>query len=88
MKRVIPVYVLNNGIYTKTGYNSKSKKNYGVMRECNGKIIRRGRDIPKIYGIRIIIFLVITFLNSKPVFVLQNGIGVIRQHVKLEVSMR
>ena len=70
MKRVIPVYVLNNGKNTKTGYNSKSKKNYGVMRECNGKIIRRGRDIPKIYGIRIIIFLVITFLNSKPVFVL------------------
>jgi hypothetical protein len=70
MYREIPVFVLNNGIDTKTGYNSKSKKNYGVIRECNGKIIRRGRDIPKNYGIQIIIFFVITFLNSKPVFVL------------------
>jgi hypothetical protein len=34
----------------------------------NGKIIRRGRDSHKNYGIRIIIIRVITFLNSKPVF--------------------
>ena len=35
------------------------------------------RDSVKNYGIRIIILRVITFLNSKPVFVLEKGIGVI-----------
>ena len=32
MEIEIPVFVLENGIYTKTSNNSKSKKNYGVMR--------------------------------------------------------
>jgi hypothetical protein len=31
MEREIPVCVLENGIDTKTGNNSRSKNNYGVM---------------------------------------------------------